>query len=56
MIRQQPAYRSREQVSRFFEGTDLVAPGVVRADEWRPDPGTGETGTSSWGGAVGRKR
>jgi hypothetical protein len=56
MIQQQPRYRSREQVARFFEGTDLVAPGLVRVDEWRPDPGTYETGKSSWWGAVGRKR
>jgi trans-aconitate methyltransferase len=56
MIQQQPTYRSREQVAQFFEGTDLIAPGVVRVDEWRPDPGTAETGKSSWWGAVGRKR
>jgi hypothetical protein len=56
MIAQQSVYRGREQVTRFFEGTGLVAPGLVRVDEWGPDPGTSETGRSSWWGAVGRKR
>jgi hypothetical protein len=56
MIQQMPTYRSREQVGRFFDGTDLVAPGLVRVEEWRPDPGAGDAGQSSlWCGA-GRKR
>jgi trans-aconitate methyltransferase len=29
--------RSREQVSRFFDGLDLVEPGVVPVTQWRPD-------------------
>jgi SAM-dependent methyltransferase len=29
--------RTREQVSRFFDGLELVAPGVVPVTEWRPD-------------------
>ena len=28
--------RSREQVGRFFDGLDLVEPGLVRAEEWHP--------------------
>jgi len=28
--------RTHEQVSRFFTGVDLVEPGVVPADQWRP--------------------
>jgi S-adenosyl methyltransferase len=54
-MQQQVIYRSREQVARFFEGTDLVEPGLVRVEEWRPDPGTGETGKSSGWCAVGGK-
>ena len=56
MIQGQFAWRSRDQVARFFAGTDLVAPGLVRVEEWRPEPGTLETGKSSIYGAVGRKR
>jgi hypothetical protein len=48
--------RSRAQLERFFVGTDLVEPGLVAVEEWRPDPGAGATGTSSLWGAVGRKR
>lgn len=29
--------RTREQISRFFEGLDLVEPGLVFLPEWRPD-------------------
>jgi S-adenosyl methyltransferase len=56
MAQQQFTYRSREQVARFFQGTDLVEPGLVRVEEWRPDPGTTDTGMSALWGAVGRKR
>jgi hypothetical protein len=29
-------FRGREEVGRFFAGLDLVDPGVVQADQWRP--------------------
>src|SRR3984957_10522070 len=52
---QQPfAWRTREQVARFFEGTNLVEPGLVRVEEWRPEPGPGDTGKSAVLAAVGR--
>lgn len=31
--------RSRDQVLRFFDGLDLVDPGVVLVDHWRPEEG-----------------
>jgi hypothetical protein len=55
MIQQQFTYRGREQVSRFFAGMDLVAPGVVRVEEWRPEPGPADAGKSHLWCAVGRK-
>ena len=55
-IQQQFAYRSRDQVARFFAGTDLVEPGLVPLEEWRPDPGTADKGKSTLWCAVGRKR
>ena len=55
-MQQRATMRSREQVTRFFDGTDLVDPGLVRVEEWRPDPGTTETARSILYGAVGRKR
>ncbi|MGH3251708.1 MAG: SAM-dependent methyltransferase, partial [Trebonia sp.] len=55
-IQQQITWRTREQVTRFFTGTDLVEPGLVRVEEWRPEPGAHDAGRSAgWGGA-GRKR
>jgi S-adenosyl methyltransferase len=29
--------RSRAEVARFFEGLELVEPGLVKIDDWRPD-------------------
>jgi hypothetical protein len=55
LIAQQLTYRSREQVARFFAGTDLVPPGLVRVEEWRPDGGAGETPRSFLWSGVGRK-
>jgi hypothetical protein len=55
MVQQQFTYRTREQVARFFAGMDLVEPGLVRVEEWRPDPGTPAGGTSLLWCAVGRK-
>jgi SAM-dependent methyltransferase len=55
MVRQQITYRSREQIARFFAGTELVEPGIVAVEEWRPGPGVAEPGHSSVWCAVGRK-
>jgi hypothetical protein len=53
---QQFQWRTREQVARFFRDMDLVEPGLVRVDDWRPEPGTGEAPKSAMWAAVGRKR
>jgi S-adenosyl methyltransferase len=53
---QQPLiYRSREQVAVYFEGTELVEPGLVPVEDWRPDPGSPPGRSAGWCG-VGRKR
>lgn len=52
---QQIIWRSREQVARFFDGTNLIEPGLVPVEQWRPEPGTGGTGKSSGWAAIGRK-
>ena len=31
-------YRSSEEIARFFDGLDLLDPGVVSCSRWRPDP------------------
>jgi hypothetical protein len=56
MVQQDFTFRSNEQVMRFFEGADLVEPGLVRVEEWRPAPGADNTSKSFLLGAVGRKR
>ena len=56
MMRQRYTPRSREQVARFFAGMDLVEPGLVPVEDWRPKPGTVDAGTSAIYGGVGRKR
>ncbi|MEV0144511.1 MULTISPECIES: SAM-dependent methyltransferase [unclassified Nonomuraea] len=30
-------FRSREEIGRYFDGLELVEPGLVRFPEWRPD-------------------
>jgi hypothetical protein len=55
MSQQQLSARSREQVARFFAGMDLVEPGLVPVEEWRPEPGSTAPGKSATWGAVGRK-
>lgn len=48
--------RTRDQVARFFDGFDLVEPGITREYAWRPDPSTDLTGKFSLGWVgVGRK-
>ncbi len=52
------AMRSHAEVSRFFDGLELVEPGVVPIDQWRPDgwpiPPEERIPAHHWGG-VGRK-
>jgi hypothetical protein len=52
---QQYTPRDRGQVARFFEGTDLVEPGLVRVEEWHPEHGAGTARKSIMWSAAGRK-
>jgi len=47
--------RSRAAVTRFFDGLDLVPPGVVRAAEWRPDSADEAASPSAQWAGVARK-
>jgi hypothetical protein len=48
--------RDRAEVTRFFDGLDLVPPGVVYVHAWRPDPGDpSPAGGVSAHGGVARK-
>jgi O-methyltransferase involved in polyketide biosynthesis len=47
--------RSRDEVTAFFDGLDLVEPGVIRCPEWRPDRPEDAAGKSTMWGGVARK-
>jgi len=50
--------RSGDEVARFFDGLELVEPGLVTIDQWRPSsapPNRPSKGPLAWYGAVGRK-
>jgi S-adenosyl methyltransferase len=45
--------RSKAEVTGFFDGLDLVEPGVIRCPEWRPDRPEDAAGKSTmWGGVA----
>ncbi len=46
--------RSPDQIAAFFEGLELVEPGVVSCTHWRPAGDRPPRDTDAWGG-VGRK-
>ncbi|WP_043618841.1 SAM-dependent methyltransferase [Nonomuraea candida] len=45
-------FRPRKEIEAFFDGLDLVAPGLVGVGQWRSEPAGG---TSWWLGGVARK-
>ncbi|MQA87959.1 MAG: SAM-dependent methyltransferase, partial [Streptosporangiales bacterium] len=48
--------RTPEQIARFFDGLELVDPGLVSVPLWRPEPSPfGPAGESVAFGGVGRK-
>jgi hypothetical protein len=47
--------REPEQVVRFFDGLELLPPGVVPIHQWRPDPGTVDPPVVPAYGGIGRK-
>jgi S-adenosyl methyltransferase len=53
LLAQRSTYRSREEVTRFFDGLDLVPPGVVPIQEWRPNtPEEASAAAAMWGGVA----
>jgi len=45
-------FRAREQVARFFDGLELVPPGLVPTSQWRPVPGADTTPLPGWVGVA----
>jgi hypothetical protein len=55
LMTQRVTPRSHEQVTRFFDGVELIEPGVVPIQQWRPDSDAeASTRAGMWGG-VGKK-
>jgi len=55
LLAQRSTYRSKEQVTRFFNGLDLVPPGVVPIQEWRPATAAEASAAAAMWGGVGLK-
>jgi len=47
-------FRGRAAIARFFDGLELVEPGLVSTSQWRSGAGTGTKPLANWAG-VGRK-
>ena len=55
LVAEKVTFRSQAEVSRFFDGLELVDPGLVPVPRWRPaSPAEEASPTVLWGG-VGRK-
>ena len=52
-VQQRFTFRTHEQVARFFTGTDLVEPGLVPVDKWRPETSPDTAGQPSHVGGGG---
>jgi len=57
LSRQNPDYtatlRSRDQVTGYFDGLELVPPGVVQISQWRPDTAyDSDLPAALWGGVA----
>jgi hypothetical protein len=53
LMSQSVMLRGHAEVTRFFDGLELVPPGVVRIPEWRPDsPADAATPSTMWGGVA----
>ena len=55
LMAQRVTPRSKAEVTAFFDGLELVDPGVVRCPEWRPDRPEDAAGKSTMWGGVGEK-
>jgi len=55
LLSHRTTYRSKEQVTAYFDGLELVPPGVVPIQQWRPDTEEEANATAVMWGGVGRK-
>jgi S-adenosyl methyltransferase len=55
LMAEKVTFRARPQVERFFAGLELVEPGMVRVQEWRPASEIEARSPAALWGGVGRK-
>jgi hypothetical protein len=55
LARETQRHRDHAEVARFFDGLDLVEPGVVPVQQWRPGSEFEASARSAMWGGVGRK-
>jgi hypothetical protein len=55
MMAEKVTFRDRPAVARFFDGLDLVEPGMVQASKWRPTTEAEATSPAALWGGVARK-
>ena len=47
LMAEKVTFRGQAEVKRFFDGLDLVEPGMVRVQQWRPDTEAERTSSGS---------
>jgi hypothetical protein len=54
LARETQRHRTRGEVARFFDGLDLVEPGLVAVQHWRPasESEAGNSHSAMWGGVA----
>jgi hypothetical protein len=55
LLSQRSTYRSKAEVTAFFDGLELVEPGVVPIQQWRPDTADEANAIAAMWGGVGVK-
>jgi len=56
LMAEKVTFRSQGEVSRFLDGLELVEPGLVRVQQWRPATEAEASSPAALWGGVGRKR
>jgi hypothetical protein len=55
LMAEKVTFRSQAEVARFFDGLELVEPGMVRVQQWRPSTEAERTSPAALWGGVARK-
>jgi SAM-dependent methyltransferase len=55
LMAEKVTFRTRAQVARFFDGLELVEPGMVRVQQWRPSTEKEAKSPAALWGGMGRK-